>query len=335
MRAWEAFRKGFDLVFPIKSSNAMAEGRQYLEQALEMDPEYLEARAWLAWSKIDRPEERVEESRRVLQRQRTNPVALYSLIEDSQSQWDFETAQLLWRYTVAKNPSDDQLTFVGFYLCACLGALEEALLVTRRGVRMDPLWPARHFFLGLAYLNLGDPDTAIEQIRRAIALGTRFHDNPSRTYHTLAVASQLAGREAEAIDWLLAGFPRFRSEIADGAERDGWHGANLALLDALGDVPEDHPNRLRRVRFKATVLASIGEQEEMYSELKELMDKTDEHPGRDRETLRNTQFIAMSLRASAEFRRYWSEPEFVTLRRQLDDRIARSAGVTGYADLIR
>ena len=54
------------------------------------------------------------------------------------------------------------------FLRNCLGAMEETLEVTRRRVRLDPLWPVQQFFLGLAPLNLSDPSAAIDPIREAI-----------------------------------------------------------------------------------------------------------------------------------------------------------------------
>jgi TolB-like protein len=337
VRAWEAIRKGFNLVFTFKPRK-MAEGREYLLQALEIDPDYLEAKAWLAWSDFDRPEERNKGSIQVLQQQPTNPVALCALIEDSETQWDFETAESLWRYAVANNPVNNLLTLVGFHLCTCLGALSEALEVTRRGVRIDPLWPAQHFFLGLAHLNAGKPDAAIDPIRKAIGLRSEVGDvsalDLSWANQYLAIALHGSGLESDAIAALSEGFPRNRADIEEGASANGWHGANMALLRALGDIPEGHPYRRARVGFKAAVFASVGERELMYEQLSELMGSSADYAVRDREAMRSSQVLTEYLKANAEFKPYSEEPEFKFLRRQLDERIAAAAGRSGYADLI-
>ena len=338
IRAWEAFRRGFSLVFTFKPSR-MAEGREYLHKALEIDPSYLEARAWLAWSDFDRPDKRNEGSIRVIEQQPTNPTALCALIEDSETQWDFETAELLWRYAIENNPLNNQLTLVGFHVCNCLGNTDEALEVTRRGVRLDPLWPAQHFFLGLAHLNLGDASAAIDPIREAISLRAVIGDVSALAlfwaYHYLAIALYLAGSESEAIDALSQCFPDYKKSIAEGGSADGWDGANLSLLKAVEGLPGGQSTQFLKIRMRASVLASIGEREAMYDALTALMLLTAEHELRDRDAMRNTQMITSYLKINAEFQPYWLEPRFQSLRQQLDERIAQSAGVAGYADLLR
>jgi TolB-like protein len=339
VRAWEAFLKGFMLVFTFQRPK-MTEGREYLKQALEIDPDYLEARAWLAWSEHERPDERNEGAIRVLEAHPSHPVALTILIEDSETQWDFETAEKLWSFAAANNPLRDQRTRAGFHLFSCLGAREEALEVSRRGVRLDPLFPAQHLFLGLAHLNLRDPAAAIEPIHRAIALKDQIGDvgglHRSWLYQYLAIAYQRADREPEAIHALLNGFPRCRKEIARGAATGGWRGANLALSTFVADSPEGHhDDRLARRRFRAAFLASAGEKELMYGQLSELMDRSEVYAVRDREAMRSTQLLSEYLRANAEFQPYWEEPAFKALRQRLDERIAKAAGVSGYAGLIR
>jgi len=332
IRAWENFRKGVDLVFSFRPAK-MAEGREFLRQALAIDPDFVDASAWLAWSEFDRPDLRIREAQKVLARDPTNAVALLTLADDCETVWDFQTCENLWRRAVAANPQNNQLTLHGYHLFSCLGRLEEVLEVTRRGVLLDPLLHSQHYFLGYALFNLGDPESAIEPLRRAVSLfdtgGYTGGLDVSLYHFQLSQALWQLGREREAVSALCNAFTADRAAIEQAWSVDGWPAANTTVARSLLERFERRP--YVTMQYVATQLfAMAGEAERVYAQLDLWMTETRNFVLHDRDALRKCLMLAESLNADATFAPYRSEPRFAALRDALAERMSAAAGITGY-----
>jgi hypothetical protein len=124
VRAWELFRRGLALVLTTLPG-PIAKGRALLQEALLRDPDYIAARAALAWSDIDDPQARVEGARDVLALEPANLLASWVLIEDSLTFWDFATAAHLVEQALAAHPHAGMpLTAVAHHVYAGTGALQ-------------------------------------------------------------------------------------------------------------------------------------------------------------------------------------------------------------------
>jgi TolB-like protein/DNA-binding winged helix-turn-helix (wHTH) protein len=337
-RAWQLFRQGFDLAFTFEPSR-IEESRDYFRQALEIDPEYLDAQMWLAWGYLDEPETRVAGARQVLRREPSNATALIVLRDDAIAQWDFETAQRLWNHAIEMNPGDAALSLSGFHLFTCLGKLDAAMAVARRGARLDPLWSTHHYFLGLACLNLGDPSAAVDAIERGISLydeNTPMKSMPISQYRrSLSFALACLGRDAEALETMKSAFPEFAAEIHHGWASGGCHGMNRELADTLEDRYRAHWWRRDLVGTLITrLLACAGEAPRMYGLLERLIEDTRTFETRNRHAFRMCLALAQALHADAEFQGYRDEPRFRALVARLDERMANAAGSSGYASAL-
>lgn len=332
VQAWEYFRKGFDLAFTFLPDR-MAEGRALLERALDLDPDYLAARVLLAWSDFDHPDHRVQVARKALARDPANVIAYRILINDSMAQWDFATARQLWERAADRKPQDNSLALVGYHVFSSLGELEKTLEVTRRGVRLDPLWNTHHYFLALAHLNLGQPRAAIEPLQTAIALYPHTGLKGiglSQFYVALSMAHHLEGDDAAALDAAVEGHARYEREIRSGWSKGRWAGMNAALAAAF--EAEEGPAWSRNIRehLAAQSLARAGAREPMYGYLQRLMGRATTNTARDRQAYRDVCFLTQALSADVDFQPYWNERRFRDLKRALDARLEASGGSCAY-----
>jgi TolB-like protein len=331
-RAWELFHRGFDLVFTFQPER-MAEGQALLEQALHYDPDYLAARVLLAWSEFDRPDHRVDVAQQALARDPANVIAYRILLSDCIAQYDFDTALRLWERAAARKPRDNSLALIGYHLFSSLGDLSRALAVTRQGVRLDPLWNTHHYFLGLAHLNLGQPEAAIEPLRRGIELFpiSGMRGIPLSQFHqALAMAYHLNGRDDRACDALTAGLPNQGSAIRDGFNAGGWRGANMAIAECFQRQHEPASSRHVWEHWAAVCFARAGQGAPMYAHLEALLASTGGGTFRDRTAYRNVCFITQAIHADIDFQPYRREPRFQRLKRALEARMAAQAGIAAY-----
>ena len=105
---------------------------------------------------------------------------------------DPETA---FRAVIAKNPNSPtaQSNLAGALLKR--GAIDEAIVHSRRSLEVEPNFQFGHYNLGAALLQKGDFDAAIEELRKALAI----NPNDFKTYYTLGNALSKNGALDEAI----------------------------------------------------------------------------------------------------------------------------------------
>jgi tetratricopeptide (TPR) repeat protein len=105
---------------------------------------------------------------------------------------DPETA---FRAVIARNP--DSATAQSNLAGALLkrGAIDEAIMHSRRSIELEPNFQFGHYNLGRAFLQKGDLDAAIEELRKALAINS----NDFKTYYTLGNALSKKGALDQAI----------------------------------------------------------------------------------------------------------------------------------------
>lgn len=166
------------------------------QRAIEIDPTYAPAYAGMAgayvelgswWSTLSREEVYP----------RAKAAALMALELDEQLaeahlalgslkyylEWDWAGADAAFKRGLELNPrSSYGLVCYANYLTA-MGRFEESILIAKRAVDIDPLFPTTYNELGLSYWNAGKKEEAYEQIRKSLELAPDFH----QTHYVLAV----------------------------------------------------------------------------------------------------------------------------------------------------
>jgi adenylate cyclase len=196
IRAWNEYRKEVN-----------AQARQMLEKAIELDPQYAAAYAWLGWTyhlgfffRWDKdPAQSQERSFELAQR----AVALDDSL--SVTHWSLSNAYLFKRQhqqaiteierAIALNPSNAVLHLALGFALVFAGQPEEAIGWMERGMRLDPRNPVFYLQnLGWAYRSAGRYEEAIAPLKRVLSLTPAFI--PSRV--NLAVCYVELGRGEEA-----------------------------------------------------------------------------------------------------------------------------------------
>jgi tetratricopeptide (TPR) repeat protein len=207
----------FDLATPEDMSRSVA----VLEKALERDPQYALAWAWLCVSILnssvylakpgDAPAA-VEEAARRAVAAADRAVALAPDLAEAWSarawmrtsiQWDWAGASADFQRALAISPRDTNILVRQSHLLAVLGKLPEAIATVRKVIEIDPLYPWGWDFLAGFELASGRPDLARDAAARTLELA------PDHIYSTmfLGQAHLLLGQPREA----LAVFQRDRS----------------------------------------------------------------------------------------------------------------------------
>jgi serine/threonine-protein kinase len=180
---------------------------EYLEQAIELDPQYALAYAGLAHAHVALidlagvpPHVAISPARaaalRALEMDSTlaQAHAILGLIHTEDWQWG--AARRAFARAFELDP-DQPNTYLWYSLYLDnMGRFEEALDATRRAQQLDPLSPAASYNVAGTYLHLARFDDAIAEARRIIDL----HPTLALGYDALGWALVDAGRPAEAIE---------------------------------------------------------------------------------------------------------------------------------------
>jgi hypothetical protein len=184
-------------------------------------------------------------------------------------------------------------------------------------------------------LNVGQPDAAIEPLRRGIAL---FRETGSRGiplaafYLALAMGYHLTGRDEMALQALREGYPPHQTALEQGWHRGGWPGMNLALAQAVSGQPGPDWAQTASDMFVSQLYARAGARHDMYGGLEGFLTATGTARFLDRDAYRACYHLAEAVNAMIEYQPYWQEPRFRRIKRALDARIAACAGSSGHAD---
>lgn len=162
---------------------SLAKGREYLEQAIAIDPNYALAYAGVAefcffsslWSFKQPKEDLLKTKSAALE-----AIRLDSTLAEAHAMlgivlgiydFDWKGAEREFRRALELNPASPMVRYsYGFWLLRPMGRSNEALLQIREAVELDPLSANYNAWLGIMHYSMGQHDTAIAQYRRAIEL---------------------------------------------------------------------------------------------------------------------------------------------------------------------
>ena len=195
------------------------------EQALQLDPNYAQAWAWLAYAHIRRIAQGSENNsaeahqramgaaRRAIELDPNLPEA-YSGIATANLQFErnWSAAAQALDKAAALDPNDTLVAQIRGHLSAAIATPAEAMKHFRKAVDGDPLNMLPRKYLGRALYYDGQPSEAVAELRRAIELNPKFpglHYELGRALLQLSQAdAAVAAFEGEPSDvWRVNGLP--------------------------------------------------------------------------------------------------------------------------------
>ncbi|MCW3981539.1 MAG: protein kinase, partial [Candidatus Bathyarchaeota archaeon] len=221
--AYEAFLKGRFFYFKFTEAGFKS-AIDYLQQAIDIDPNYAEAHAWLSFAYwipsiwgYSRPEESFPKARSAANK----AMALDETLATAHVSVGYIALAYDWQWQKAKesfergrelNPNDPEVySGLGWY-SAMAGRLDEALEMMQTTVKLDPLSPIYSTNLAFMYSLSGQIKKAIEQREKALELAPDFVlalDNLAEDYlhmsmypeavTTIERAMTLAGRTPQLV----------------------------------------------------------------------------------------------------------------------------------------
>jgi TolB-like protein/DNA-binding winged helix-turn-helix (wHTH) protein/Tfp pilus assembly protein PilF len=234
----------------------------YLEQAIDIDPEFAEAWATLGWTYSflgseyggRLPTQMYPKAREAALR----AISLDGRLSDARTlyadiltwyDWEFDAAEREYRKAIELNP----LNVLGYALfLSTQGRHDEAIATIEKRVAADPNDPFVRTNAGWRYLNAGLPDKAISS-----ALKATDHRDSTSLLGWSRLAQDDPGAAIEVFERAIATEGRSPTNVANLAVayfRDGRAAAAQALLDELINYAEDQqlsPVLAAKVYFSA------------------------------------------------------------------------------------
>jgi adenylate cyclase len=197
--------------------------RDCLERAIDLDPNYVDALAELAyvyieeyrhdWNVLPNSIERgMEVARRAVDLDRTHPAAHWAMALGYFSQNKLELFYEEAERAVALNPNDSAILHFAGHFIAPTGNWERGLALMRKAQLLNPAGPTwSHYVFVLNHYRKGEYELASERLRK-VTTGTMML---SATL-SLAILGQLEAQDAigPALAHLAEVYPRFTIEIA-------------------------------------------------------------------------------------------------------------------------
>jgi TolB-like protein/Tfp pilus assembly protein PilF len=179
--AYEAFLKG-KFFFEKFTEEGFKTAADYLEKAIEIEPDYAEAHAWLAiaqwvpsiWG-YSRPEESFPKARstasNAITLDKTLAVAHVAVGHLALAyDWDWQKAEESFERARELNPNDPYAYHGLAWYLVVAGRFDEALEMMQTAVKLDPLSPVLNNGLAFMYVDTGQFKQAIEQRKKTLEL---------------------------------------------------------------------------------------------------------------------------------------------------------------------
>ncbi|MBA4159633.1 MAG: tetratricopeptide repeat protein [Gemmatimonadetes bacterium] len=254
-----------------RTVNGYGRALEYFQRAIEVDPQYAQAHAGLAyvysqhgvWGVLTSEESSVRTRDAALRALELDPelAEAYTVLGGyyHAHAWDSEAAERAHRRALELNPDYTiGCTWYANYLTS-MERFDEAIIQRRKAVELDPLSPYLSYMLGSALLAVGRPDEALEHLRNAIELDSMYgegHAGMARYYEATgrvddAIRAYRRAIELPDVTWyprtglasLLARVGRrdearaMLGELQAEADRTGIYAPHVAwVLLALDDV---------------------------------------------------------------------------------------------------
>ena len=249
LKAYEAYLKGVNFNFRRTRQDSIA-ARKLIEEAIELDPNFVGAYRALGFSYLDEvwfritksPEASIEKAEQVAKKvialtpDQPPPVNLLSSI--SLMKKDYDNAILYGEKAVGVSPNDNSGYFILGIALRCAGRYEEANVNLETALRLNPLRPLT-YVNNLAWSCLGN-----KQYDKAILLWNEILErNPDSLFgfQGLTAAYELSGNREKA-RWAAENVMRLNPEFSIAIEEkmlpykdeaftkrlfDAWRGAGL------------------------------------------------------------------------------------------------------------
>ncbi len=264
------------------------EAIQFFERAVELEPNWAEPLAHLAYSyqisaEFGHPGQRRTRAEvvrthamRAIELDPTVPMSYTALAAvQAYHDWDFSAAEATLRQGLEASPGGAVAHGRLAQLIAATGRLDEAIAEAERARDLEPLAPERYATLGIIRYYARDFDRALEEMRRALAI--------SATYAPALFGS---GRILTAMGRYDDAIRNIRSAIGPSPVPDnpGWL-AGLALAYSMAGRTEEAETclaQLRDLQAKGTfvsvdnfayIAASVGRVDEAFSHLDEAVQR--------------------------------------------------------------
>src|SRR5712692_1307237 len=217
--AYEHFLRGLEC-FWRRTQEANAQARQMFARAIELDPNFAAAHAWLGracmiegtfqWSEDPQIAERAFAlAQRAAALDDSLPVAHQTLAYVFLLQKQFAQAIAEAERAMVLEPNDADACVTLGEILSCAGRPQEAVGLVEKALRLDPHYPASYLFaLGQAYYLTGRHEEAIAALKRLL---TRNPDHP-RAHFFLAMVYSEVGRKEEARTEIAACGPAYSLE---------------------------------------------------------------------------------------------------------------------------
>lgn len=209
--AYDLFLRGRSLNARIFGEGVLERAEQFLKRAVELDPDFAEAWAELAFVYVQMAGYlRLDNRRAVLQNSVPAAQRAIDLKPDYGFAWSVkswtpitqgdiaETIRLAERGYRLDPDHPDVVARYGYYL-TMIGRSGEAMLAVKHAIDLDPIQGRNHMILSIALLNMGDIGGADRHAQRAVEL----------SYHAAALVHQFtayaAGNNALAIERSVQG----------------------------------------------------------------------------------------------------------------------------------
>ena len=168
-------------------------------RAIELDPEYSRAYAYLAWARSgaatrgwnegpeNTPQRAVELARKAVELDDTDFYSHWTLARMVQLQGDFDEAEAEYQKALALNPNNPDIRVFMSFARALQGHHDEAVQAILTAMRVNPFYPAWYAAsLGVSYYNAKDYEKAIAAFADASSL------NPTASFSHLWMAMSYA-----------------------------------------------------------------------------------------------------------------------------------------------
>lgn len=240
LEAYESHLRG-RLAYSQGTEEAMRAAIPPLEQALLLDPEYLDGlttlgllHSALRQNKYDYSEDNLRQAeqlaRRALEIDRQNAEAHMILGTVHEMNYELRAAEAEFQLAIERDPGNAQVHTELGILRVALGDVGGGLRLLDEAVSLDPLGVYQLAVAGFTHARVGnDKERAIRLLENAVEVEPR---NPA-PHAGLALAYDRAGREAEALEALIGiGFPpETEGTIRRAYGERGIKGAGGVLLE--------------------------------------------------------------------------------------------------------
>jgi serine/threonine protein kinase/Tfp pilus assembly protein PilF len=164
------------------SFDGLRTGIGFCQQAIDLDPTYASAYAWLSAAYAAQSVFGFAAASEVFPRSRSaarKAIALDDTLAEAHfssalvliyNDWDFANAELQLKYALERNPDWPYTYHALSTLLAVQGRLEDSIVAANRAMDLEPLSWMLNFYLGFIYYIARRFDKAIEQISKALEI---------------------------------------------------------------------------------------------------------------------------------------------------------------------